>query len=86
MKKFQILLVISIYFFICSNVYANTINISSFDELMNSILRNGDTYNITEDLSSSESIGQHFFNYNIIFDGNRHAIDGNNQYGGFIYF
>ena len=84
MKKFQILLVISIYFFICSNVYANTINISSFDELMNSILRNGDTYNITEDLSSSESIGQHFFNYNIIFDGNMHAIDGNNQYGGFI--
>ena len=66
----------------CAN--ANTIDIDTFYELMNSVLNNGYVYNLTNDLDSNESIGNHFFNYNINFDGNHYSIDGQNTYGGFI--
>ena len=85
MKKLKIiLLTISVVISLQNLSLANTINIDSFEELLNSTLNNGDTYNFTNNLDSTESIDRHFFDYNINFDGNLHYIDGENKYGGFI--
>ena len=67
-----------------SQCRANTIDVGSFYSLMNTALQDGDVFNITDDLDSDESIGQHFYNYDINFDGNNYSIDGNMTYGGFI--
>ncbi len=83
MKKFIIFF--NLFLYICFQpVYANEINIASFQELMNTSLNNGDTFNFTQNLTSDETIGQHFYNYNINFEGNNYYINGENQFGGFI--
>lgn len=84
MKISKFILFLSLYFFIENTVFANTIDIDSFYELMHSALVNNDVYNFTSDMNSTESIGNHFYNYNINFDGNNHYIDGNDSFGGFI--
>ena len=85
MKKLKkIILFLLIFIFNVSKGIANTIDINTFYALINSSLQNGDTYNITNNLSSNETIGNHFFNYNINFDGNYHTINGNGEYGGFV--
>ena len=71
-------------FFFADNVFANTIDVNSFYELMNSALANDDVYNFTANMDSTSSIGNHFYDYNINFDGNNYYIDGNNTFSGFI--
>ena len=84
MKKLKIILFLLFFIFLRQPVYSATIDINTFYSLLNSILRNGDVYNLTNNLDSDESIGTHFYNYNINFDGNSYSIDGKNMYGGFI--
>ena len=84
MKNFRIILLIFVFVFNFCTCFANTIDINSFNELMNTTLNNGDVFNFTNNLNSDESIGNLFYNYNINFQGNHYYIDGNNSYGGFI--
>ncbi len=84
MKRNKIILLMMFFLLSVSQCRANTIDVGSFYSLMNTALQDGDVFNITDDLDSDESIGQHFYNYDINFDGNYYSIDGNMTYGGFI--
>ncbi len=84
MKNIKLILILFLQIILQTGCLADTIDISSFFELLNSELNNGDTYRFTNNLVSTESIDRHFFNYNINFDGNMYNIDGENLYGGFI--
>ncbi len=70
----------------CINSYAQARNIEihNFDELINSNPRSGDTLTFTDDLSSDSTIGYHFWNLDITFDGGNHYINGNERFGGFV--
>ncbi len=84
MNKSIFLLFFILQVFFQNVCLAATVDINSFNELMNSVLNNGDTYNFTNNLESTESIDRHFFNYDINFDGNMYYIDGKQTFGGFI--
>lgn len=63
---------------------ASTIEVTTFDQLMNTNPASGDTIQVLDNLSSDVNIGEKFLNLNINFDGQNHKIDGLGQYGGFI--
>ena len=84
MKNIKLILSGFLCLFLQMNCMAATIDISTFSELLSSVLNNGDTYRFTDNLASTESIDRHFFDYNINFDGNMYYIDGERTYGGFI--
>ena len=67
-----------------SYVYAQTIDINTFDELVNSTPQNGDVLTFTRNLEASSSIGSLFENLNITFDGNNYYINGDDLFGGFV--
>ena len=51
---------------------------------MDSAPQNGDTINFTNDLNSTETIGQNLYNLDITFEGNNFYINGNDDFGGFV--
>lgn len=53
------ILLICLLFFSVNIVYAQNIDINSFDELINSTPKSGDTLIFTRDLEASSSIGNH---------------------------
>lgn len=63
---------------------ASTIEVTTFDQLMNTNPASGDTIQVLDNLTSDINIGEKFLNLNINFDGQNHKIDGLGQYGGFI--
>ena len=70
---------------LCKNyAAANDIDIATFRQLMDSHPESGDTLNFTNDLTSDETIGQHFYNLDITFEGNDFYINGNDDFGGFV--
>ncbi len=84
MKNFKFILFLIFFFFLTPYVKANTIDIDSFYELMNSLLQNGDVYSITNNLDSTSTIDTHFYNYSINFEGHNNTMDGGDNFGGFI--
>ena len=80
---FKIFLIIFFTFFThCA--YCTDIEVTNFDELINSTPQSGDTITFGNNLTSSSSIAAHFENLNITFDGNNFYIDGSDTFGGFI--
>lgn len=83
MKVYNHLLLILIVF-CCPMAFANDIQVANFDELINSNPADGDTIEFTNDLYSDSTIGNHFINLDINFEGHEHYIYGNNEFGGFV--
>lgn len=63
---------------------ASTIEVTTFDQLMNTNPASGDTIQVLDNLSSDVNIGEKFLGIDINFDGKNHKIDGLGQYGGFV--
>lgn len=63
---------------------ASTIEVTTFDQLMNTNPSSGDTIQILDNLSSDVNIGEKFLGIDINFDGQNYTLDGLGQYGGFI--
>ena len=63
---------------------ASTIEVTTFDQLMNTNPASGDTIQVLDNLSSDVNIGEKFLGIDINFDGQNHKIDGLGQYGGFV--
>ena len=83
MKKFKLLLIFC-FLTLTQNSFANNIQVSSFEELINSHPTSGDTIEFLADLASTSTIGQNFYGLNISFQGDNHSIDGNDIFGGFV--
>lgn len=83
MKK-KIILLFLILLLSTNSTKANDIEVATFSELMDSAPQNGDTLNFTNDLNSTETIGQNFYNLDITFEGNNFYINGNDDFGGFV--
>ena len=77
-------IIFSLFCFANSYSFANDIQVSNFEELINSNPQSGDVIEFTNNLYSLDSIGQNFFNLNLTFDGNNYYLNGANTYGGFI--
>ncbi|HIT56211.1 TPA: hypothetical protein IAA92_08105 [Candidatus Galligastranaerophilus intestinigallinarum] len=63
---------------------ASTIEVTTFDQLMNTNPASGDTIQVLDNLTSDINIGEKFLGIDINFDGQNHKIDGLGQYGGFV--
>lgn len=63
---------------------ASTIEVTTFDQLMNTNPSSGDTIQVLDNLTSDINIGEKFLGIDINFDGQNHKIDGLGQYGGFV--
>lgn len=63
---------------------ASTIEVTTFDQLMNTNPSSGDTIQILDNLTSDVNIGEKFLGIDINFDGQNYTLDGLGQYGGFI--
>ena len=63
---------------------ANNIEITTFDQLMNTNPSSGDTIQILGNLTSDVNIGKKFLDIDINFDGQSHTINGLGQYGGLV--
>ena len=77
-------LLLIIVVFCCPMGFANDIQVANFNELINSTPASGDTIEFTNDLFSNDTIGNHFINLDINFQGHEHYIYGNNEFGGFV--
>ena len=73
-----------IFMFIALKANANDIQVSTFTQLIDSNPVSGDTIEFTNDLFSDETIGNHFINLDINFEGHNHYIYGDNEFGGFV--
>ena len=80
-KKF---LLVFILILLGSKALANDIFVDNFDELINSQPINGDVIEFTNNLDSDASIGNHFLNLSLTFEGHNHYLNGNNTFSGFI--
>lgn len=78
------ILCLFILFFTGDIVFAQDIDIQTFEELINSTPSNGDTLIFTRNLDASSSIGNYFQNLNLTFDGKSYFINGDNLFGGFV--
>ena len=84
MQNFKIIIIV---LFICGFILsanANDIQVSTFNELINSHPISGDTIEFLDDLTSDSTIGYNFYGLNITFQGQQHSINGNSIYGGFV--
>ena len=63
---------------------ASTIEVTTFDQLMNTNPSSGDTIQVLDNLTSDINIGEKFLGIDINFDGQNHTLDGLGQYGGFV--
>lgn len=84
MQNYRKILITIGFLFTTQYSMASTIEVTTFDQLMNTYPASGDTIQILDNLSSDVNIGEKFLGIDINFDGQNHKIDGLGQYGGFI--
>lgn len=84
MRNYKKILITFGLLFAAQYSMANTIGVTTFDQLMNTNPASGDTIQVLDNLTSDINIGEKFLNLNINFDGQNHKIDGLGQYGGFV--
>lgn len=84
MQNYRKILITIGLLFVAQYSMASTIEVTTFDQLMNTNPASGDTIQVLDNLTSDINIGEKFLNLNINFDGQNHKIDGLGQYGGFI--
>lgn len=84
MRNYKKILITFGLLFAAQYSMANTIEVTTFDQLMNTNPASGDTIQVLDNLTSDINIGEKFLNLNINFDGQNHKIDGLGQYGGFV--
>ena len=84
MQSYKKLLIALVLTFGSSSVFANNIEVATFDELINSHPLSGDTIQIINNLTSTSTIGGNFLGININFDGQNFLMNGENAYGGFL--
>ena len=85
MKIYSYIIPLFIIVIFSQTVFADDIIIDNFNELITSTPVSGDILRFTNSLNSSSSIGEHFLDLSITFDGNNHSIDGNNTFSGFTF-
>ncbi len=84
MQNYRKILITIGFLFTTQYSMASTIEVTTFDQLMNTYPSSGDTIQILDNLSSDVNIGEKFLGIDINFDGQNHKIDGLGQYGGFV--
>ena len=84
MQNYRKILITIGFLFTTQYSMASTIEVTTFDQLMNTYPSSGDTIQILDNLSSDVNIGEKFLNLDINFDGQNYTLDGLGQYGGFI--
>ncbi len=84
MQNYRKILITFGFLFTTQYSMASTIEVTTFDQLMNTYPSSGDTIQILDNLSSDVNIGEKFLGIDINFDGQNHKIDGLGQYGGFV--
>lgn len=84
MQNYRKILITIGFLFTTQYSMASTIEVTTFDQLMNTYPSSGDTIQILDNLSSDVNIGEKFLGIDINFDGQNHKIDGLGQHGGFV--
>lgn len=84
MRNYRKILITIGFLFTTQYSMASTIEVTTFDQLMNTNPSSGDTIQILDNLTSDINIGEKFLGIDINFDGKNHTLDGLGQYGGFI--
>ena len=84
MRNYRKILITIGFLFTTQYSMASTIEVTTFDQLMNTNPSSGDTIQILDNLSSDVNIGEKFLGIDINFDGKNHTLDGLGQYGGFV--
>ncbi len=84
MRNYKKILITIGFLFTTQYSMASTIEVTTFDQLMNTNPSSGDTIQILDNLTSDVNIGEKFLNLNINFDGQNYTLDGLGQYGGFV--
>lgn len=84
MQNYRKILITIGFLFTTQYSMASTIEVTTFDQLMNTNPSSGDTIQILDNLTSDVNIGEKFLGIDINFDGKNHKIDGLGQYGGFV--
>lgn len=84
MQNYRKILITFGFLFTTQYSMASTIEVTTFDQLMNTNPASGDTIQILDNLTSDVNIGEKFLGIDINFDGQNYTLDGLGQYGGFI--
>ena len=84
MQNYRKILITIGFLFTTQYSMASTIEVTTFDQLMNTYPSSGDTIQILDNLTSDVNIGEKFLGIDINFDGQNHKIDGLGQHGGFV--
>lgn len=84
MRNYKKILITIGFLFTAQYSMASTIEVTTFDQLMNTNPSSGDTIQVLDNLTSDVNIGEKFLNLNINFDGQNYTLDGLGQYGGFV--
>lgn len=84
MQNYRKILITIGFLFTTQYSMASTIEVTTFDQLMNTNPSSGDTIQILDNLTSDVNIGEKFLNLDINFDGQNYTLDGLGQYGGFV--
>lgn len=84
MRNYKKILITFGFLFTTQYSMASTIEVTTFDQLMNTNPASGDTIQVLDNLSSDVNIGEKFLGIDINFDGQNHTLDGLGQYGGFV--
>lgn len=84
MQNYRKILITVGFLFTTQYSMASTIEVTTFDQLMNTNPSSGDTIQILDNLTSDVNIGEKFLGIDINFDGQNYTLDGLGQYGGFI--
>ncbi len=84
MQNYRKILITIGFLFTTQYSMASTIEVTTFDQLMNTNPSSGDTIQILDNLTSDINIGEKFLGIDINFDGQNYTLDGLGQYGGFV--
>lgn len=84
MQNYRKILITIGFLFTTQYSMASTIEVTTFDQLMNTNPSSGDTIQILDNLTSDVNIGEKFLGIDINFDGQNYTLDGLGQYGGFV--
>lgn len=84
MRNYKKILITFGLLFAAQYSMASTIEVTTFDQLMNTNPSSGDTIQILDNLTSDINIGEKFLGIDINFDGQNYTLDGLGQYGGFV--
>lgn len=84
MRNYRKILITFGFLFTTQYSMASTIEVTTFDQLMNTNPSSGDTIQILDNLTSDVNIGEKFLGIDINFDGQNYTLDGLGQYGGLV--